>query len=324
MKNKIFGILGVFVIPFFLFIFFSLVTPGFGLHSLPIIISQSMIPTMIGFGMCVMFLCGLMDFSVGCRVIFAGVAGAALAQYWGLVGFIIGCIGGSLVSALLVAYLYRYLKIPSMVVSLGFVLIGEALSYSGAELFGFTSLIHIPPSVSVWFAFPYNILWVTGAGIVFYLLLYHTKIGFHIIAVGEDELLAKNMGVIPQNVKTIAYLLSGVFIAIAAFLQTSYAGFLSVTLGGGTMAMVFKPIMGVMIGLTLIRLWNNSPVLIILGEICLTIIFNGLIAAGLPDVFQSIVLGLFLLTILGISGNTEKFRESIRRSHVRKMDPAGY
>ena len=51
MSNKIWKIAGVFVIPVLLFIIFWILAPGFGLHSLYVIVSQSVIPVIMGLGM---------------------------------------------------------------------------------------------------------------------------------------------------------------------------------------------------------------------------------------------------------------------------------
>ena len=82
--------------------------------------------------------------------------------------------------------------------------------------------------------------------------------------------------------------------------------------------------MGVIIGLTLLTLWNNFPVMVIVGEICIIIIFNGLMALGLSDSWQNVFLGLFMFAVLGISGNIPKVREWKRRNGVRKVGPSAY
>lgn len=124
--------------------------------------------------------------------------------------------------------------------------------------------------------------------------------------------------------KTSANMISSVFVAFAAFQQISYSGILGIQLGSATMAMTFKPMMGAIIGMTLMGLWNNMPLMILLGEFCISILFNGLIAAGMDDFYQSLVLGFFMLLVLGVSGNIGVFREKVRRARVKKAGVSAY
>lgn len=324
MKKRAFGILIVFALPVALFLLFSLIAPGFGMHSLRVVINQAMLPTAIGCGMAFIMQCGLSDFTAGCRVIGAAAVGALFAAKFGFIGFILGCIVGSLLMAVVAALLYRYLRIPSMVVGLGFVLIGEIFAFGIGALYGNYTNLFIEDPIADVFAYPFNILWSLGAAAFLYVIMYRTRIGFHISSVGSDEVLAQSQGVVPSRVKTIAYLLSAVPLTVAACLQISLSGILTVQTNMTTMNLVFEPIMGVVIGTQLVRLCNNLPLMIVIGEVCLTIIFNGLIACGLPDSAQNVALGLFMFAVLGVSGNVNRISEHFRRQRVRKTGSSFY
>lgn len=318
MKKKVVGIAGVMLVPFVLFSVFYLLAPNFGFHSVPIIVSQAMIPTAMGLGMATIMLSGLMDFSAGCRAIFGAAMGFVGAQFLGVAGFIIGCFAGSMLVSLLLALLYRFVKIPSMVVSMGVVLLAEAFTYWLSQQTGSSGYMKLHTSVYSIASFPNNILITAAACVLFYIVTYHTRIGCQINAVGDNEVLVQSMGVNSSKVKFAAFLISGVFIGFAAMLQMSYSGAISLQTGMATMQLVFKPMMGVMIGLVLVRLWNVLPLMILIGELTISIIFNGLIAMGLTDDIQNIVLGAFLLIVMGVSQNTSKFVEMRRRNAVRK------
>ena len=323
--KKILGIIGVLIFPVILFFLFMALTGGrLGFTAVPLLLNQAMIPAMLGLSMAVLMMCGLMDFSVGCRVIFACTTGYTGYQLLGVPGFILGVALGAMLISGALALAYRYLKIPSMVVSMGFVLLGEVAAYYITKAYKVTTGMFFDKSVVTPFAFPLNFIWVAVAGVIFYIIMYHTRIGAHIAAVGDDEVLAESMGVSPKNTKTIAYLISGFFIIFAAFLQVGSIGIVSAPTGMSTMSMVFQPMMGVIIGMTLLSLWNNFPVLVIVGEICIIIIFNGLMALGLTDSWQNVFLGLFMFAVLGISGNIGRVREWRRRKGVRKAGPSAY
>lgn len=319
MNKRLIRLAGVFLVPFALFFLFMLLSDGFGFHSIPILLSQSMIPTVIGFAMAPIMQTGLMDFSIGARVVFGSVIGAVCAYSFGIAGFFIGCLVGSLAIAFMLAMVYRLTKIPSLVVSFAMLMLTEVAAYWIADVIGNSYIVKIPESIYSIGSYPFNLIFAIGAGIIFYLLMYNTKIGSLIKAVGNDEVLVMNMGVNSKNVKMKAFLLSGLFGSVCSVILICYSGTVAVQTGMVTINMVFKPMMGVMIGLTLLRLCDNIPLMILIGELCICTIFNGLIALGVNDNFQSILLGVFLLLVLGISGNADKMREAARKRATRRL-----
>ncbi|MCU6735801.1 ABC transporter permease [Diplocloster agilis] len=317
MKKRVLGITGVFLLPVALYFLFCFIAPNFGSHTLPIILSQAMIPTAMGMGMATIMMSGLMDFSAGCRVLFAATAGYILHMRFGLVGFVLGCFIGAFIISLVLALLYRYLRIPSMVVSLGVVLLAEAVTYWLSQRTGGSGFMTVSEEIYKIGSYPYNIILTIAAGIIFYIIAYQTKIGCQIQAAGDNEILVLNMGVDSAKIKFQAYLLSAVFIGFAAILQMSYAGSITLQTNMTTVEMVFKPMMGVMVGMVLVKLWDVLPLMILAGELIISILFNGLIAMGLTDDIQNIVLGAFLLIVMGTSNNYGKFLEMSRRRKVR-------
>lgn len=314
MKSKIFRFLGVLAMPLALFLVFQLSARGFGLHSLPIILSQSMIPASMAFGMCMVMNTGMMDFSMGARSVFAAIIGGMLAVKYGAVGMISGCILGGMVGALVMAVLYRVLRIPAMVVSLGVVMVYEVLS---AKVAGSSGYIRIGSQLYSLMSYPNNLLLVCVIGILFYILFYKTKIGSNLIAVGNDELMCKNVGIDPARVKMNAFLLSGIFSAVAGVLYLCYSGSITASTGMASMSLVFKPLMCVLIARQLRGLLDNMPVLILIGSISLSIIFNGFIALGFSDAMQDVVLGIFMIVVMSYSSSAATLKDWNRRRKLR-------
>lgn len=318
MKKKLASIVGIFALPVALYLFFMLICDGFGWNTLQIVVSQSLIPTILGLGMAPVMLCGLMDFSTGARVILGAACGAVLGNYMGVPGFLIGCILGAFIGGFVIAFLYRILKIPSMVVSMGVVLIMEVVSYKLSEIAGNAAAVKFTDAMIRLGNWPKNLLLVAAAGVIYYFIQYKTSTGCQIMACGNDEVMLKSMGVDTGKLKFTAFALSGIFCAFGAVIQSCYSGQVTISIGMVSMSMVFKPMMGVLIGMQLLRLVDNMPLMIFLGELTISIIFNGFIALGLTDNLQNIVLGVFLLLVLGFAGNTENLREYRRKQEVRK------
>jgi ribose transport system permease protein len=164
---------------------------------------------------------------------------------------------------------------------------------------------------------PQNFIFLGGAAIIFNLIYYRMKYGGHVIAVGNNELVAAMIGINVNRVKRNAFVVGGLFFGIAAILVVCYSGAISARMTLGSLSLVFQPMMGVMIGLELKNIYDNMAVNIFVGTLSMSIIFNGLIAAGLPSTIQDFVLGLFMVCVMVISINRIKVLEMIRRRRLR-------
>lgn len=314
MKHRIGKGIGLLAIPVLLFAFFTICAPGFGLHSIYVVASQSVIPTIMGYGMAFGMAAGLFDLSTGSRVIAAASVGGFFAQRFGLAGLIFGSLIGGILVGVVMGIAFDKLRIPSLVLSLGMVMLLEVLCYG---FLGTNSFIQISNETAVLGETPYSFLICLVLAAVFYILYYKTRFSYHVRTVGNNELLAKNMGISPKYVNFMTFVIGGIFIGIVGILQISYSN----SIGGGismsSLSMVFKPMMGVMIGMELLSLVDNLALNIIIGEICISMIFTGLIALGLPSTMQDVVLGLFMIIVMAVSANRTTLKAFIRRRRVR-------
>ena len=318
MSNKITKIAGICILPFLVFFVFFFLADGFGFHTIPIIISQSMIPTTLGLAMACVMPAGLMDFSPGARMIFGAICGGMLGNAWGIPGLLIGAFAGAMAGGIVIALLYRFLRIPSMVVSLGVVLVLEAFGDRFASAIVGSATINIPGSLSALAAYPRNVIFTVIAALIFYYVSYKTKLGCLINATGNDEAMLKSMGVDVDSVKFKAFTISGIFCFFAAVLQICYSGTVTSMTSMSTMSMVFKPMMGVLIAMELVKIFDCMPLMIFIGEVVIQTVFNGFIAMGWTDNIQNIILGVFLILVLGISENMENINEWRRKRAVRR------
>jgi ribose transport system permease protein len=126
------------------------------------------------------------------------------------------------------------------------------------------------------------------------------------------------MGINTERVKFIGFVISGFFCGIAGILIVSYSASISAQIGMVTMSMIFKPIIGVLIGMQLIKLVDNLAFAILIGELSISIIFNGFIALGLTDTVQNIVLGIFLIVVMAISANARDTENHLPKYTVKK------
>lgn len=310
MNKKAGKIAGVLAIPLLLFVVFSLAAPGFGLHSIQVIAAQAVIPTIMGYGMAFGMAAGLFDLSTGSRVIAAASMGGFCANYWGLPGLIIGSIAGGVLIGAVMGGAFEVLKIPSLVLSLGAVMLLEVFCYL---FLGDNSFVQISNEVAILGKTPWSYIICILLAVVFYVLYYRTRFSYHVRTIGNNEILARNMGISPRKVNFLTFLVGGIFIGIVGILQISYSNSISGGISMSSLSMVFKPMMGVMIGMELLALVDNLALNIIIGELCISMIFTGLIALGLPSTMQDVVLGIFMIIVMAVSANRDKLQHALTR-----------
>lgn len=314
------------ILPFALYLFLLLLIPDRvgNLNSLNIMLIMSVVPAILACGVSFGFISGLMDFSIGSRVILAGLVGAICADKFGFIGLFLGCVLTSLLLAAITGGVFWMFKIPSLVVSLGLMMIfeitGNTLCHSAARFAPDASTgyyIKIPASLTFLGNAPgcYVVLLITLA--VFYFVYYRTKFSNQARVVGSDELIARNVGINPMKVKFVTYLVGGFFLGIAAMVSACYSGAVGAQTNMATMAAVFRPMMAIVIGISLQKL-VPIPVGIFIGVFSLNIIFTGIIALGWSDDLQNVVLGFFLVIVVAFPTVWKNIQDNRRRKQVRK------
>ena len=273
------------------------------------ILYQSFIPTVIGYGMSFGFICGIFDFTIGSRVIIAEIIGGMMSVQFGLPGLVIGCIATGVVIAVITGLVNWVAKIPSLVVSFGLAMIFEIV---GQWISGKSSMVTLKPSMSVLWSFPYNILLTIFCFAVFYLIFYKTKFSYHTSAVGNDEIIAKSMGIKVQKIKFLTFVVSGVFLGIVSVMQISYTGSVGSQINLTSVMALFRPMMGVIVGLALQSICNIA-IGIFIGEFSINVIFLGLITLGLPDTFQNVMLGIFMMVVMVLSSSGINLKHIFKR-----------
>lgn len=278
------------------------------LNGIYTIFLQSIIPTITAYAVAFGYMCGIFDFTVGSRIIISGLVGGIMSSWFGFAGLLIGAFASAILLSAVTGLLNWVCRIPSLVLTMALTMIYEI---AGKNIAGNFSFVSIDNKFAFLGSSP-NIVFVLIASLlVFYFLFSYTKFSYHMRAVGSDELVAKNTGIKTQFVKFMSFVIGGIFIAVAAILTISQSGSMGAQTGLGSATLIFKPLMGIMIAIVLQPLCNMAFGILI-SQLTLNTIFIGLIAAGLPDTFQNITLGFFLLVVMIISNNVAGSRNLLR------------
>ena len=160
-KNNIFIVLTV---PVVIFLILTACIDNYGFHSLKIVLSQAIIPTTLGYAMCFTNAIGMFDLSCASAMIIASMIGGSLGNTMGIPGLIIGCIAVGVVLGVINGTVYKLLKIPCLIVSLGLLLIYEIL----AQKIGLGVSKTIPADVGIIGKFPYSLIILGASALLFY------------------------------------------------------------------------------------------------------------------------------------------------------------
>lgn len=324
--TKIINILKACLIPVALYLVLLLLIPDRvgNPDSIISMLSLAVVPTITAYGVHFGFVSGIMDFSVGSRMVLSGMCAAIGGYYGGAVGMVIAALLSSLLLSAIVGGLFAGLKIPSIVISLGSLMVFETAGvylarYCGKLLPQISTgqYIKAPEGLSFIGKFPYNLIIMLLIAILFDIANRKTKIATQARVVGSDELIARNIGIKPMRVKFNTYVFGSIFLALASIQSTCYSSAVGYAQSMASMATVFRPMMAVIIGISMAGLVRHSFGIFI-GSLCLSIMFTGIIALGWPDSLQNIFLGVFLTIVLALPTIQKSIDAAKRRKAAKR------
>jgi ribose transport system permease protein len=303
-RKKIRNILFVVLLPCSVYILFLILQPKrFGAPlTIFIIFQQAFIPSIMAMGLCFVMSLGLYDLSIGAIVILSAILGTKSANLvggaGGVVVLIAVCVGASVLLELVNAVSYTYLRIPSLIVTIGLLMIYETIG-------NFINGAVLPFEMSMLGRAPLNIILSLLTMLLAYILFNRTRVGMHILAVGGSELIAQNSGIDVRMTKIQGFLMCGIFIGIASVMTVSYGGVIMPSTSLDSISRIFSPLMGYFMGLAL-RKYCNIIIGIFIGEFIILMIITGMMTMGAPSTFQQVITGLFLLVVVGLVRRVKK------------------
>ncbi|MBQ4423869.1 MAG: hypothetical protein II872_06070 [Clostridia bacterium] len=279
------------------------------------VIRQSLAPAVLGMGVLFNMKIGNWDFSIGARVVLTTILAGNFAMQittalgLGVAGFVpvliilsvlIGIVLGVIVGAA-----YYFLQIPTLIVSIGLMLIMESFTrilFNGAGT-------HISPDYMVLGKTPWDLILFAVAFVFASILYYKRKIGYSVRAVGSNPVVAKTNGINPKFLKAEALAVSGIFAGLYSLMSLSATGVQSAVQGTmGSAAAVFDAMMCVLIGMSIAGK-GNIMFGVFAGAVVAQILKMGMMAIGLPTTFNKVVIGVFVVIFMVGSSRSDLFRK---------------
>lgn len=290
-------------LPGIVFVVFYILQPSrFGdIRSIYIILQQAMLPSIMAWGLFFILTLGLWDFSLGGVMVLSSIIGGVVGLIGNTFSPTLGYISMFTISIAVSSFLCFFngtmfvkLKIPSIVVTIGLLMIYEILATLVPGTTG--TGISLYRSISIFGRPPYNLM-VGFASMFFAYFLYgYTKLGIHIRAIGHNEIVAKNMGVKIEKITMLAFFITGVFVGINGVLTLSYSSMMTPQTSLASLGRIFTPVMGCMIGIIL-RIYINPIIGILIGEFTIAMLITGLMAINIDATIQKVVIGIFLIVM---------------------------
>ncbi len=270
-----------------LFLVFYFINPGFASENNLLAMTKVFVPyAILSLGVTFVIATGGIDLSIGTVCIGSAVLAGALCKTGvtiedGNLALTIPIIlATGLVFGILNGLLVAKCKIAPFIATLGSMMVSRGLTAVVAEAVrGTSSAVKYP--TTGWMqkiftnlnGFPIGLIWVLGLTLICMVVMYKTKIGRYILAIGSNEEAARLSGINVDKYKIIAYTISGLFAAIAALFWTAANPSLTIAAGNG---MELDAVAGVYIGGTSTTGGSATIAGTILGALILVIIRQGL------------------------------------------------
>ena len=298
-----------------LFLIFTAIKPVFAsVDSVQTLLLSGTEALLLAVGLAMLLGAGIFDLSLGANLVLSSVVGAevlkavapasATGTYPNFVlAFLLSlvvCILVGAVYGLVNGVLVAYVRVNSLIATLGTLGIGTGLAYvisGGSDVsplpapiqadFGLRTFLDIPvvAVVAIWIA------------IVLYLVVRYTEFGMRTEAIGSSRLAAERVGIkVPWHLIRLTILagaLAGLagFVDLSHFASTSVAGHANDALNAVTAAVI---------GGTLLEGGKISILGAIWGTGLAIILQGGLVIAGVSSYYQLIAIGVVLIIAVSL------------------------
>lgn len=308
MKNRnVKGIvkgLTAFAMPVVLFAIACISFPNIQLENLPLLLRQSVAPCIIAWGVSFEFKAGNWDFSLGSVSVLSAIIGGNLClQYFhgSIAALFFLCVCAAVLMGLITSAIYRFCKIPTILVTIGMIFIYESLStlifkgkgvMLGREMTVFNNNLNSA------------ILFVILLAVA-YLLYSKTKLSYNIRAAGKNPDVAFFNGIDVRKMKCASMIIAAAFAGCYGFYILGCNGVQRSVSGMGSMPMVFDAMMCVFMAFALEKL-VNVVFGICIGAVTLQIIKFMLLAVGFPNQYNTSVIACIVLLLMVIDSGKIK------------------
>ncbi|MBI3126934.1 MAG: ABC transporter permease [Candidatus Tectomicrobia bacterium] len=291
-------------------VFFSLRSPHFLTgENLGNVIRHAAILYIIAAGQTITILSAGIDLSQGMVASLVSVVAVDAIIHFGFAaGTSIGLLAGA-AAGLFTGLMVAYVRIQPFLATVGMLYIagGLALVYTSGRTLFFMDVTGKSVQAPVFFwlgqghigPVPVPLLVALGVAGLLYLLMSRTPFGRYVYAIGGNEEAAAMSGVPVQRVKMVIYMVSGLCVAVAAYLLSSRSASGHPHLGGFPLLM--DGIASVAIGGTNFMGGEGGIYRTAMGVLIIAFLGNGLNILGVSTFVQQMIIGGIIIAAFWLS-----------------------
>lgn len=278
----------------------------------------------VGFGLTAVLIIGEIDLSFGAvyglSSMLMGVAW--IVWGWPLWASMLLSLCMAVVVGLFNSFFTNVVKIPSFIATLGsstivfgFCLLvsqsktysplappdGHTIPESEQKFFSNLSNLHLP------FGIPMQLFWAMLAAVIFWYLLSKSLFGFHLKAIGGNQVAANFAKIRVSRLKTWAFIICSVSAAVSALLDFAFVNSVQPDSGSG---LLFPTFAAVVIGGASLSGGRGTVLGTLLGCLLLAILANGLAVLGTGAFLQQIFVGSVTIGAVVLDQTTRGLRKS--------------
>ncbi|MGW2291573.1 ABC transporter permease [Streptomyces phaeochromogenes] len=307
---------GILVLNVLLFVTFTIQSGGLfateaNVQSLLLSATEALL---LAVGLAMMLGAGIFDLSLGANLVLSSVIGAKLmlavadqapdGSYRNL-GIVVvvgvaGCLGTGMLFGLVNGVLVAYLRINSLIATLGTLGIGNGLAYvisDGADLGGLPTEIQSNFGLLTVGVIPVPAIVAIGVTAAVFVCVQFTRFGSRTLAIGSSLSAAERAGIrVPRHLLRLA-VLAGLFAGVAGFIDLSH--FISTSLNGHA-SDALNAVTAAVIGGTLLEGGKVSVLGAVWGTGLAIILQGGLVIVGVSSYYQLIAVGAVLILAVGV------------------------
>lgn len=224
-----------------------------------------------------LLIAGQVDLSVGSGAAFCGVMMATVAQRHAIILGVLTAAGIGILIGLINGVLVTVFRVNALIATLGMLAVLRGLTEVRANggtvtLANFSSLGTSRPFLSI----PTPVLLLVGIGIIAVLLMRYTVFGRSLYAAGSNPIAARLVGVRGSKMIVIAFVASGLGVALSGLILDSQLSAASpnaatgleltvvtaIVLGGASLSGGRGTVQGTVVGLLIIGVLNNGLTLL--------------------------------------------------------------